>query len=200
MNVKVTDKLDVVVIDDFLDLMSHNLLNQGVKDASVWGVRETISLDVESGDPRLCYGFSSTIVDDQKPEYYYDIETHHFIKIVKYMNERVKDLFRFKQVFRCRMDMTTYRGDNQVTCAPHIDYDGKHFTSIYHLSECNAPTIIYNQKLLTGDVPDDMVLTEKQRIEAKPNRLIIFNGNYVHTGMCPTDAPIRILINTNYKL
>ena len=111
MNVKVIDKLDVVVIDDFLDLMSYNILKKGIKDTSVWGIRETISLDSEDGDPRLCYGFSSTIVDHEEPEYYYSIEDNHYVKIIKFMNEKVKTLFGFKQVFRCRMDMTTYRGD-----------------------------------------------------------------------------------------
>ena len=58
------------------------------------------------------------------------------------------------------MDMTTYRGQ-QVKFAPHIDFDGKHFTSIYHLTDCDAPTIIYNQKLFSGEV-EFMTLIEKQ--------------------------------------
>jgi len=197
MNVKVIDKIDIVVIDDFLDLMSHTILKNSVLDCSNWGLRESISVECDEGDPSLYYGFSSSIVDHEEPEYYY-YEENDYVKIIKSMNEKIKKLFGFKQVFRCRMDMTTYRGQ-QVKFAPHIDFDGKHFTSIYHLTDCDAPTIIYNQKLFSGEVPEFMTLTEKQRIDAKPNRLIIFNGNYIHTGLSPTNSPTRILINTNYK-
>ena len=95
--------------------------------------------------------------------------------------------------------MTTYRGEDQIIFAPHIHLNGEHYTSIYHLTTCNAPTIIYNEQILSGDVPKDINLTIKEKIDAKANRLILFNGNYIHTGMCPTDVASRILINTNYK-
>ncbi len=49
------------------------------------------------------------------------------------------------------------------------------------------------------DIPPDEDLTIKKVIEAKENRLILFVGNYIHTGRCPTDVPIRTLINANYR-
>ena len=57
MNVKVIDKIDVVVIDDFLDLMSHTILKNSVLDCSNWGLRESISVESDEGDPSLYYGF-----------------------------------------------------------------------------------------------------------------------------------------------
>ena len=95
--------------------------------------------------------------------------------------------------------MTTYRGPEPLVFAPHVDLDGEHYTSIFYIEESDAPTIIYNEMLMEGDVPKDMELTEKQRIEPKPNRLVVFKGNYVHTGMCPTTTANRILVNSNFR-
>ena len=94
--------------------------------------------------------------------------------------------------------MTTYRGENKVTFAPHIDIDGLHYTSIYYTNECNAPTIIYNEKSMSSPVDLSLKLTVKEKIYPKENRLVVFPGNYIHTGMCATDVPYRILINSNF--
>jgi len=75
-------------------------------------------------------------------------------------------------------------------------------TSIFYINDSDAPTIIYDQMRLYGDVEQPLKvvkLTVKERVYPKENRLVLFKGNHVHTGMCPTTSSCRILINTNYK-
>ena len=190
-------KDDIVVIDDFLNLHEYNLLRDHIEGCDSWEFTEGISVARE-GDPRIYYGFSSGVVDETAPEEYLFEQGFH-IQFIKQLNEKVKYAFNLNEVIRCRLDMTTYRGDKEITFGPHIDCDREHTTSIFYVTDSDAPTIIYNEKRFCGEVPKDIVLTEKQRVMPKENRLVIFPGNHVHTGMCPVKYSHRILINTNYK-
>ena len=190
-------KDDIVVIDDFLNLHEYNLLRDYIEGCDSWEFTEGISVARE-GDPRIYYGFSSGVVDETAPEEYLFEQGFH-IQFVKQLNEKVKEKFNLNEVIRCRLDMTTYRGDKEITFGPHIDCDREHTTSIFYVTDSDAPTIIYNEKRFCGEVSKDIVLTEKQRVMPKENRLVVFPGNHVHTGMCPVKYSHRILINTNYK-
>tara|TARA_A100001035_G_scaffold169356_1_gene134414 strand:+ start:2130 stop:2801 length:672 start_codon:yes stop_codon:yes gene_type:complete len=199
LNFKSTKRLvdiDLIVCDDFLEHYHFTMLKKSMADVD-WEYRPGISIEDE-GDPRLYYGFSCGILDKLDGPKNYDMELRYH-KLIAGLNERVMRLFNFDSTSRCRLDMTTYRGPEPLVFAPHVDLDGEHYTSIFYIEESDAPTIIYNEMLMEGDVPKDMELTEKQRIEPKPNRLVVFKGNYVHTGMCPTTTANRILVNSNFR-
>lgn len=190
-------KDEIIVIDNFLDAHDFDVLKKEIVNINSWGFTKGISVESE-GDPRIYYGFSSGVVDEDAPEEYLFEEGHH-IQFVKKLNERVKQVFNLKEVIRCRLDMTTYRGDVEITFGPHIDCDREHTTSIFYVTDSDAPTIIYNEKRFCGEIPSDLVLTEKERVLPKENRLVVFPGNHIHTGMCPREYPMRILVNTNYR-
>jgi|TARA_B100000085_G_C18491447_1_gene491468 hypothetical protein len=193
---------EITVLDNFLEESDFKDLHTEVINCNAWGYTGGISVDDE-GDPKVYYGFSSGVIDDYdesddaKENYLFGEGPH--INLVKQLNDKVKDYFNFKQVIRSRLDMTTYRGDNEIIFGPHIDCDREHMTSIFYVTDSDAPTIIYNEKRFCGDVPKDMILTEKQRVMPKQNRLVVFPGNHIHTGMCPIKYPMRILVNTNYR-
>ena len=189
---------EITVVDNFLEESEFKVLQKEVINSNSWGFTKGISVESE-GDPRIYYGFSSGVVDEEDgPEAYLSDEGPH-ISQVKYLNEKIKYQFNLKEVIRCRLDMTTYRGDKEITFGPHIDCDREHTTSIFYITDSDAPTIIYNEKRFCGEIPKDIALTEKQRVMPKENRLVVFPGNHVHTGMCPREYPVRILINTNYR-
>ena len=56
--------------------------------------------------------------------------------------------------------------------------------------------IFYNVK--PDDVPKDKELKEYDRVSPKANRLVIFDGDLLHTGCSPTKHKNRIIINSNY--
>ena len=192
-----SQKDEITILDNFLDESEFQTLKEHIMDCNSWGFTKGISVESE-GDPRIYYGFSSGVVDEDEPEeYLYDEGSH--ISLIENLNEKVKQRFNLAEVIRCRLDMTTYRGDTEIIFGPHIDCDREHKTSIFYVTDSDAPTIIYNEKRFCGDIPKGVTLTEKQRVLPKENRLVIFPGNHVHTGMCPIDYPVRILVNTNYR-
>ena len=193
------DRPDVVVIDDFLTKRDFRELKTYMEGSCVWGPRLDLSKEQER-DHKLNYGFSTPILDHDYDDQWYDYDPE--IDIIKRYTNRIVHQYNFTELFAVRMDMTTYRGEEQITLSPHVDRRGPHYTSILHMTTCDAPTIIYNE-MSDGyddfDIPPDEELTIKKVIEAKENRLILFVGNYIHTGRCPTDVPIRTLINANYR-
>ena len=197
VTVKTTKEIDVVVIDDFLDLIHHKMLSESILESPIWQFMPQISTE-DGGDLLTNYGFTSSVVYEEHPDQYYDESMKHS-KFIKFLNDKVMKTFNLKSVIRCRMDMTTYRGTDPITFSPHIDQDGLHYTSIYYLNDSDAPTILYNEELYSGLVTKDMPLTEYKRITPKKNRLLFFKGNRIHTGMCTTNSACRVLINTNYR-
>ena len=89
--------------------------------------------------------------------------------------------------------MTVYNPD-VVMHGPHVDYKDKmHYSSVYYLNDSDGPTVIFNEKL------GENSLTIKESIEPKPNRLLLFDGSYLHTGYSPSRHNSRVLINSNYE-
>ena len=184
------------IIDNFLSEELFNNLKENVSsDYNPWFFVPTIS-SVNHKDLRRDYGFSCFAVNNQPPSKYERYENIPCALLVYNLHQKIKDEFGFKQVIRCRLDMTTYRGEDEMTFGPHIDLIGKDYTTIFYLTKCNAPTIIYNEKTNDATIPNN--LTILKRIDSNENRLVVFKGDQIHSGMCATDVPRRILINTNF--
>ena len=75
----------------------------------------------------------------------------------------------------------------------HVDFQRDHLTMIYYVNDTDGDTIIFNEKKLNGKY------TIKKRIQPKANRLVLFKGEFVHTGCSPSKTANRILINSNYN-
>jgi len=185
---------DVIVVDDFLDEISFKKIKESLVRQNWYLTTDITSVD-DIENPKKHYGFYSMIVRPEQPEKYITTPSSSMIFT---LNEKIKSQFNFNTVERCRLDMTTYRGEDQITFKRHIDMEGFHYTSIYYTNECNAPTIIYNEKSTCSYIHPYLNLTIKEKVYPKENRLVVFPGNYIHTGMCATDVPYRILINSNF--
>lgn len=187
---------DIVVIDNFLNPDIFSEFKNSIMNETSWYFTENISSE-ENRDPRKYYGFAFTYVNFGSPDVYEKVKGSWFLQN---LNNKIMKKFNFTTVLRCRSDMTTYRGEDDLILDAHIDLGGKHYTTIFYLNECDAPTIIYNEKLIYGSIKNySGSLTEKKRIYPKENRLLVFDGNHIHTGMCPKNTPYRILINSNFK-
>ena len=93
--------------------------------------------------------------------------------------------------------MTTYVGKEFIH-DPHIDFDFPHIASIYYVNDSDGDTIFYNQKTYDTNQIDNLDLQEYKRVTPKANRLVIFEGDIVHTGSSPVNSKKRILINSNF--
>jgi hypothetical protein len=185
----------IVVLDDFMESDFFEQAKSKIDShEQQYHFQKNISMSGE-GDPRFYYGFGCTFVAAKKPDIYHKLPNKDYIFSI---NEKIKREFGFKVVGRSRLDMTTYRGEEQVKFGAHIDLNGYHHTTIFYFTTCNGPTVIYNERLMRGDVPENLNLTEKERVYPKENRLVLFPGNHIHTGMSATDSPNRILLNSNF--
>lgn len=186
----------IVIIDDFLNPYIFEEFKYSIVEETAWYFSPNISSPSQQ-DPRKYYGFGSVFITPEQPDVYIKEPCSWFIEN---LNNKIKKTFNFKTVLKSRADLTTYRGEDDLKLDAHTDIEGEHFTSIFYVTDSDAPTIIYNEKIVyyTQEKQPDS-LTEKKRIYPKENRLLIFDGNYIHTGMCPKKYPYRILINSNFK-
>ena len=98
-------------------------------------------------------------------------------------------------VLRARADMVTWSRENFIH-QPHIDFAVSNIATVFYINDSDGDTILYNIK--PDDVPKDKELKEYDRISPKANRLVMFDGDLLHTGCSPTKHRNRILINSNY--
>lgn len=103
------------------------------------------------------------------------------------------------RISKSRIDMTVYNG-NDYKHTPHVDLEIDHLASIFYITNSDGETEIYNETCHTMDQYESMDLTNltvKHKIIPKENRLLIFDGRYLHTGHSPSKTKTRIIINTD---
>jgi len=77
----------------------------------------------------------------------------------------------------------TARTEKIIKYGWHVDFSGnKHKTAIYYVNTNNGKTLFKNGL----------------EINSVGNRLVIFNGDMIHTGTSCTDKRFRCVINLNY--
>ena len=101
--------------------------------------------------------------------------------------------------------MVTRSSEKKYQHDPHVDispYRPNLITTIFYFTDSDAETIIFNEKQTPADgekrVWNRSELTVKERILPKENRIIFFNGHYIHTGHSPLNTKHRILLNSNF--
>ncbi len=136
------------------------------------------------------YGFTHSFWDEARgPE-------NQFGSFMQPLLFQIMDVANCDFVLRARADMTTWTGKEDFTHLAHIDFPFPNTASVFYINESDGDTIFYNIK--PEDVPKDKDLKEYDRVSPKANRLIIFDGDLLHTGCSPTKHKNRILINSNY--
>jgi len=107
---------------------------------------------------------------------------------------QIMDVAECDLVLRARADMVTWTKDEYIH-PPHPDFPFLNTAAIFYVNETDGDTIIYDVKPNEETI---LKLKELERVSPKPNRLVLFEGNILHTGCSPTKHKNRILINSNY--
>lgn len=197
---------DFMIVDNFLKPEHFKLIKDKVtSNKQLWHVNSEVSYDngTESNSIGLkkSYGMNFTYVKSEDGSY---VDDRNSTKYVYALNNQIKKFCSFEngtKVIRSRLDMTTYRGEENFKFSPHVDIPSiHHITSIFYFHNTNAPTILYNELKYDESPIDESKLTIMEEVECVENRMLIFYGNYIHTGKCLTDKPIRILLNTNFTI
>ena len=130
------------------------------------------------------YGFSFTIFNSiQKYSIQETKESWITLPALFSIQEKVK----CKTIVRARYDLTTYNPSN-YRHPYHIDMNHHSFVSaILYMNESDGNTLIYDKKVVNANDIDYTKNYEiKKSIDPLPNRLLVFDGNYVHTGHSPS--------------
>ncbi len=183
------------IIDDFLDPDYYNLVANAIlkPEGIAWDYVENIS-GKQYTNPQISHqGFSCTIYQDKQ-------QPSHFYERMIPMIEQIRHILGNKYCYRMRADMTLQTGERRVF-DHHIDMPGtKHNSAIFYLNDSDGDTILYNEECPVRNKyrPEIEDLTEYKRIAPKANRLLLFEGNYWHTGESPVDSARRVIINMNF--
>jgi hypothetical protein len=103
---------------------------------------------------------------------------------------------------RSRFDMVT-NTNRDLQHGVHVDFDKietRNVSAVFYLNDSDGDTIIYNERQKYDGEPVPDTLTIKKRISPKSNRLVLFSGNYWHTGESPRQNNRRVILNSNYSL
>ena len=71
---------------------------------------------------------------------------------------------------------------------PHIDLDEKHKICIVYLNDSDGDTFIFD---------DDKKIIK--RVTPKKGRVLIMDGNFIHTSSHPVESKYRVILNINFQ-
>jgi hypothetical protein len=189
---------EIEVLDNFLPISYFNKIKEKILNQShfPWYYQNDLTMSGNQSEKLNEIGFSHLIYFNN------EIFSNELYLILSGFYGLLLDITNTKQVIKSRADMTLFN-PNKVMHRPHIDLFFPHITSIFYLTDSDAETVIYTKKIVDYKNFDPLNenhlknLEIKTSIQPKENRVIIFNGSYVHTGYSPFNHKHRVLINTN---
>ena len=202
--------MSIKIIDNFLDKEYFDKIQSHIESGDfLWNYMDNITTYAGSNkikDPDLCRIYDDLYDGSNKIK---DLGLYGFNRYIINPHDKPHDLGVFNHlisemmrviglnIFRSRLDMTVNR-ENSIILDPHVDVLYPHISSILYINDSDGNTIIYNQKYNDYDKFNQQLTVQKE-IEPRANRLLIFDGMYIHTGCTPSKHNRRILINSNFK-
>ncbi len=187
----------IKVVDNFLSPSYFNLIEKVCLTDLDWTYTDNITDD--SVVDKNQFGFSYPI---------YNLDGHincPFTLILSGFLHIALDYVKAEKILRSRCDMTTHN-PNKVLHIPHVDFEDPYvpnITTIFYITDNkDCETVIFNRKLKEGEDKSSIDFSKTRilkKVNPKRNRLVIFDGDYLHTGHSPTKENRRVLINTNFS-
>ena len=119
-----------------------------------------------------------------------------YVSFIEPMLYQILDVTNCDLIWQARADMVTWSGKEDFIHPAHVDFKIPNVAAVYYVNESDGDTIFYNEKVY--DVTNYKDLKIYDRVSPKANRLVLFDGDLLHTGCSPTKCKQRILINSNY--
>ena len=171
-----------------------------------WYYLNNITFPDKKGDCLGEYGFNYWIVS--KGGLLGDDPTS---KMVYNLLMKMRKVSPYKNIYRSRLDLTLYTGESKRGDI-HVDQSNPffpHYATIFYVNDSDGNTVIYNERYdgEDGDYSSKVIqekgleekLTIQQEIEPKANRMVAFDGLYIHTGSVPAKHNTRVILNSNFS-
>ena len=186
---------DITIIDNFLTKSYYEKILELVTGSNFewWYINNITDVSKKMIDSEPLhfndYGFEHTFLHEKEGP------VSRFASFIEPMLYQILDITNCDLIWRARADMVTWSKEDFIHPA-HDDFPFPNTAAVFYINETDGDTIFYNVK--PAAVVKDKELKEYDRVSPKANRLVIFDGNLLHTGCSPTKHKIRILINSNY--
>jgi hypothetical protein len=116
----------------------------------------------------------------------------------------VLDTIQKKNIVRSRFDMTVHN-PNKIMHLAHVDLEEPYtpnITTVFYITDnLDCETVIFDKKITKKEDKENLEVSKLKilkKVQPKKNRLVIFDGSYLHTGHSPVYENKRILINSNF--
>ena len=86
------------------------------------------------------------------------------------------------KLYRCKINLTMKTKETHEFYPLHTDQEFTHKTAIYYLNTNNGYTLF----------------EDGTKVDSVANRIVLFEGNRLHTGATQTDERFRYVVNFNY--
>ena len=190
------------VIDDFLPIPYWERLNSFLCSSNFpWFYQKNIT-DENKPSELGCFGFNHWVLRPEE-SVFNDRHSHPIQEMILpfcYFVQKEIGVKNYISNVRCDMSVynpTSYRHKS------HVDLvDCKHIAVVYYVNDSDGSTIIYNKQVELNGNPewDEDNLKILVEIKPKPNRVVMFDGSYVHTGHSPSKTNSRVIINSDYLI
>lgn len=184
----------IKIYDNFLTKTYHKEIeNLMLSYEFPWFYASNISNDSGVKDNKNEFGFFHIFIKDNG-----EINSNYsdFIKPLLY---QIMDVTNTKTILRARGDMTTNK-NKKILHEPHVDFQNENLirnkSVVFYVNNSDGDTVIYNE-IYTADFRNEQH-TVQQTVSPKANRLLVFDGNILHTGCSPIEYASRVLINSNF--
>ena len=204
------------VIDNYLTKSYHKEIQERLTGNSFpWYYNSNSTSTVDTSHFNA-YGFSQSFWENDAKigeELDSDYYSKNFATFIKPFLLQVMDTIDCDMILRCRSDMVTWAPKEFIHQA-HIDYPFPNTATIFYVNDTDGDTFLYGKHSFVKDIRIDQdrfgtlsqtagtkttTLEIKERVSPKANRLVIFDGDILHTGSSPTKHKTRILLNSNFR-
>jgi len=198
--------IDIEIVDNFFSPTYFSKIKDFVTQYNFsWNFRKDVTTN-EAGKNNSLFDYGLNL------EIRSDTNFGQFIGPAIFM---MQDHAGCSSVYRARLDMTFYAGKTPHRHQPHIDLPYPNISAIFYITESDGPTVIFDQKVSSSDEDEKFPYAEdhsklkngeydisslsiKKEIDPKPNRVLFFSGDYIHTGHSPFTYKNRLLMNCNF--
>jgi len=189
--------MDIEIVDNFIPPSYFSEIQRLILDSTFpWNFRGDITSSSEGGD--VCeFGFNHFLFSNYENDTNFNEKSStHFIGPAIFM---IKDYVQCDQIYRSRLDMTV-NVSKKFRHSPHVDLNRPNTTAILYINDSDGDTVIFNEKVDETNYPVDKnrEYTVKKEISPVSNRLLVFSGDYIHTGHSPMHHKNRVLLNCNF--
>jgi hypothetical protein len=185
------------VVDDFLSPSYFEFIEHCCRERLEWTYVENITDDLS--DVKLQFGFCFPIQSADGPL------GSPFSLILSGFLHKTLDYVKGEKILKSRCDMTLYN-PNKVMHTPHVDFEDPYIpniTTIFYITDNeDCETVIFDRKLQEDEDKSTIDFSKVdilKKVDPKRNRLVVFDGDYLHTGHSPTKENRRVLINSNFS-